>query len=162
MGKTAGGVKAIELEEGDKVVNMFLHKDEPFILVHGKKNGKLLNLEDLKVRKRARRGQIIMTGNDKIQGGISIVEGAVRIRHTDGTMTTLHSNNISLDEPETPLCKMAEKDIEMIYRPWEEKEENLKYKEEKKKAEKEAKKQNKLIDEEENETEESDETQETE
>ena len=46
MGKTAGGVKGIELEDKDIVTNMFLHKGEPFILVHGDKKGKLLNLED--------------------------------------------------------------------------------------------------------------------
>lgn len=38
MGKTAGGVKAIELQEGDKVANMFLHNDEPFILIYSDKN----------------------------------------------------------------------------------------------------------------------------
>ena len=40
MGKTAGGVKAIELQEGDQVANMFLHTDEPFILIYSDKNGK--------------------------------------------------------------------------------------------------------------------------
>ncbi len=140
MGKTAWWVNAIALEEGDAVANMVLHKGEPFILVHAKRNGKLLNVEDLRFRKRAKRGQVIMTGKEKIQWGISIVEWAVRIRHTDWSMETLHSNNISLDEPESPLYKMSEKDIEMIYRPREEKDENLKYKEERKKAEKEAKK----------------------
>ena len=33
MGKTAG-VKAIELQEGDQVANMFLHNGEPFILIY--------------------------------------------------------------------------------------------------------------------------------
>jgi DNA gyrase subunit A len=55
MGKTAGGVKAIDLEEGDTVASMFLHKSEPFILVHGNKDGKLLNLEDLRIWKRAKK-----------------------------------------------------------------------------------------------------------
>ena len=45
-----------------------------------------------------------------------------------------------MDEPETPLAKMVDKDIDVIYRPREEKEENLRYKEERKKAEKEAEK----------------------
>jgi hypothetical protein len=49
----------------------------------------------------------------------------------------LHSNDIRLDEPETPLQKMVEKHIDVIYRPREEKDENLRYKEERKKAEKE-------------------------
>ena len=136
MGKTAGGVKAIELQEGDQVANMFLHTDEPFILIYSDKNGKLLSLEDLKLRKRARKGQVVMTGNEKLEGGISIIEGAVRIRFSDGSLKTLHSNDISLDEPETPLYKMVDQKIDVVYRPWEEKSENLKYKEEKKKAEK--------------------------
>jgi hypothetical protein len=33
---------------------------------------------------------------------------------------------------------MVDKDIDVIYRPWEEKDENMRYKEERKKAEKEA------------------------
>lgn len=136
MGKTAGGVKAIDLQEGDEVANMLLHKDEPFILIHSDKNWKLLSLEDLKIRKRARKGQIVMTGNETIEGGISIIEGAVRIRFDDGSMITLHSNDIRLDEPETPLHKMVNQHIDVIYRPREEKEENIKYKEEKKNSEK--------------------------
>lgn len=136
MGKTAGWVKAIELQEGDQVANMFLHTDEPFILIYSDKNGKLLSLEDLKLRKRARKGQVVMTGNEKLEGGISIIEGAVRIRFSDGSLKTLHSNDISLDEPETPLYKMVDQKIDVVYRPREEKSENLKYKEEKKKAEK--------------------------
>lgn len=46
---------------------MFLHKGEPFILIHSNKNGKLLNLEDLKIRKRARKGQVVMTGKEIIE-----------------------------------------------------------------------------------------------
>ena len=115
---------------------MFLHTDEPFILIYSDKNGKLLSLEDLKLRKRARKGQVVMTGNEKLEGGISIIEGAVRIRFSDGSLKTLHSNDISLDEPETPLYTMVDQKIDVVYRPWEEKSENLKYKEEKKKAEK--------------------------
>jgi len=137
MGKTAWWVKAIELQEWDEVANMFIHKDEPFILVHSDKNGKLLSLEDLKIRKRARKWQVIMTWNEKLEWWISIVEWAIRIRFEDWSLITLHSNNVRLDEPETPLHKMVDKHIDIIYRPWEEKEENLKYKEERKKAEKE-------------------------
>jgi hypothetical protein len=39
---------------------------------------------------------------------------------------------------------MVDKDIDVIYRPWEEKDENLRYKEERKKAEKEAEKLEKM------------------
>jgi len=55
----------------------------------------------------------------------------------------LHSNDIHLDETDTPLAKMVDKDIDVIYRPREEKDENLRYKEERKKAEKEAEKMEK-------------------
>lgn len=48
-------------------------------------------------------------------------------------METLHSNNIHLAEPETPLVKISDKAIAIAYRPWEEKDENRKYKDEKKK-----------------------------
>ncbi len=140
MWKTAGGVKAIDLEEGDTVASMFLHKGEPFILVRGNMDGKLLNLEDLKIRKRARKGIVVMTGKDTLEWAISIIEWAIRIRFKDTTIKTLHSNDIHLDEPDTPLAKMVDKDIDVIYRPWEEKEENLQYKEERKRAEKEAEK----------------------
>ncbi len=143
MGKTAGWVKAIELQEGDEVANMFLHKGEPFILIHANKNGKLLNLEDLKIRKRAKKWQVVMTGKENLEWWISIIEWAIRIRFNDGSIKTLHSNDIHLDEPETPLAKMVDKDIAVIYRPREEKEENLRYKEERKKAEKEAEKMEK-------------------
>jgi hypothetical protein len=48
------------------------------------------------------------------------------IRHKDGNLISLHSNDVKLNEPETPLKEIVKKDIELIYRPWEEKEENLK------------------------------------
>ena len=81
-----------------------------------------------------------MTGKDTLEWAISIIEWAIRIRFKDTTIKTLHSNDIHLDEPDTPLAKMVDKDIDVIYRPWEEKEENLQYKEERKRAEKEAEK----------------------
>jgi DNA gyrase subunit A len=137
MWKTAGGVKAIELQEWDKVANMFLHKNEPFILIHSKKDGKLLNLEDLRIWKRARKWMIVMTWNSKLEWWISIIEWAIRIRYPDWEIKTLHSNDIRLDEPETPLHKMVDKEIDIIYRPREEKDENMKYKEDRKKAQKE-------------------------
>jgi hypothetical protein len=61
------------------------------------------------------------------------------IRHKDGNLVSLHSNDIKLNEPEKPLKEIVKKDIELIYRPWEEKEENLKGKDERKNREKEEK-----------------------
>lgn len=117
-----------------------MYQGEPFILVHGDKKGKLLNVEDLKIWRRARKGQVVVTGNDKVYGGIGIEEGGVRIRFTDGAMQTLHSNDIWLDDPEAPMKDMVAKSIDVIYRPWEEVEANIKYKLEKKKEAKEAQK----------------------
>lgn len=101
-----------------------------------------------------------MTGKENLEGGISIIEWAIRIRFKDGNIKTIHSNDIHLDETETPLAKMVDKDIDVIYRPREEKEENLRYKEERKKAEKEAEKmeQGAAIIDEESETSEKNET----
>ena len=135
MGKTAWWVKAIDLQEWDKIANMFLHKDEPFILIHNDIEGKMLTLEDLRVRKRARKWDVRATGKCKLQWGISIEEWSIRIRFKNGEIQTLHSNDIKLDEPETTLKKMVNKPIDIIYKPWEEVEENLKYKEERKKEE---------------------------
>ena len=95
-----------------------------------------------------------MTGKEILEGGISIIEWAIRIRFKDTTIKTLHSNDIHLDETETPLAKMVDKDIDVIYRPREEKDENLRYKEERKKAEKEAEKMEKGITSEDNESDE--------
>jgi len=138
MWKTAGWVTGIALEDLDQVAGMFLHKWEPFILIHSDKNGKLLNLEDLRIWKRAKKWVVVMTGKEILEWGISIIEWAIRIRFQDGTIQTIHSNSIHLDETETPLEKMVDKHIDVIYRPREEKEENMKYKEERKRAEKEA------------------------
>jgi len=140
MWKTAWWVKAIDfLDRKDQVVNMFLYQDEPFVLIYSDKKWKLLNVEDLKFWKRARKWQVVATGLEKLIGWISIVEWSIRIRHSDGELITLHSNDVSLDETETPLGNMVKKNIEIVYRPREEKDENMKYKEEKKQAEKEAK-----------------------
>ena len=136
MWKTAGWVKAIDLQEWDRVSNMFLHKGQPFLLVHNKKEAKLLSLEDLRVRKRARKWDVWATGDCKLEWGISIEEWAIRIRFTDWSLKTLHSNDVKLDMPDTPLKEIVKKDIELIYRPWEEKEENFKWKEERKAREK--------------------------
>gem|GEM_PF-5919885 len=57
MGKTAGGVRAIALDDKDEVIDMFVQDDEPFFLLYAEKDAKLVNLEDLRIWKRAKRGQ---------------------------------------------------------------------------------------------------------
>ncbi|HMT01511.1 MAG TPA: DNA gyrase C-terminal beta-propeller domain-containing protein, partial [Candidatus Absconditabacterales bacterium] len=146
MGKTAGGVKAIELPADDKVANFFVYKDEPFIMIYGTKAGKLINKEDLifgKSEFAKRGGKTLLVadieGKEIIKGAISIVEGSVRIRLSDGQIVNVHSNDIQLDDLETPMVGITKEPIDIVYRPREEKEENQKYKlerkEEKKKEE---------------------------
>lgn len=59
-------------------------------------------MDDLRIRKRARKGDMIadLDKGDKITGSISIYEGGVRVRYEDGTLETIHSNNLYLDDPE--------------------------------------------------------------
>lgn len=55
MGKTAGGIKGIELQEGDTVGAMFLYQQEPFILLNTSTKALMLTIDDLRVRKRAKK-----------------------------------------------------------------------------------------------------------
>ena len=43
-------------------------------------------------------------------------------------MQTLHSNDIRLDEPHSPMYAMVDTSIDVVYRPWEEIEANVLYK----------------------------------
>lgn len=73
-----------------------------------------------------------MTGKDQITGGLSMIEGSVRVRLTTGEIKNIHSDKILLDMPEAELEKIVNGSIDCIYRPWEEKAENKAYKEERK------------------------------
>ena len=55
MGKTAGGVKAIDLQDGDHVSTMFLRQEEPFIILNTTTKALMLAIDDLRVRKRAKK-----------------------------------------------------------------------------------------------------------
>ena len=75
MGRTAGGVKGIDLEKGDAVVGMVMLKRDASILVvseHG--YGKRSELRDYKVQHRGGSGLITMKATDKTGKMISIME----------------------------------------------------------------------------------------
>jgi DNA gyrase/topoisomerase IV subunit A len=129
MGKAAGGVKSIELQSGDQVSKLFLYRGEPFVMVYGEQAAKLINIEDFKLWKRARAGQQVVmdVGGESVKGAISIVEGAVRMRMATGNVITKHSNDITLDDLQTPMEKLVSGSIDIVYRPREEKEENKRY-----------------------------------
>ena len=131
-------MKAIELQEGDQVSTMFLRQDEPFILLNTTTKALMLAIDDLRVWKRAKKGDEVVSleKGDNIIGGISIHEGAIRLRLNDGSIQTVHSNDCYLDEPGSSPDKITSKPIIGMFRPWEEKAENMAYKEQRKAEEK--------------------------
>jgi DNA gyrase/topoisomerase IV subunit A len=139
MWKTAWWVKALTLGSGDETVDMFVYKNEPFIMFHGKNDAKLISLEDLTFwkwefgKRWGKSVQIIESGSKQlVSGWISIVEWAVRLKLKNGSIETVHSNDISLDIPDAPMSKITNWEIQIAYRPRDEKEENQKYKTERK------------------------------
>lgn len=151
MGKTAGGVNGIALQEWDAIGSMFLYQDEPFILLHTATKALMLTIDDLRIRKRAKKWDHVvdLAKWDNIVGGISIYEWAIRLRLNDGSIQTVHSNDCYLDEPGAEAETITKKPIVGMFRPWEEKKENVAYKEARK-AEEKAKKTEEVSDEGEN------------
>jgi hypothetical protein len=47
MGKTAGGLKAIDVEGGDAPAALFIYQKEPFILINSTNSAKMIAVEDL-------------------------------------------------------------------------------------------------------------------
>ncbi|MCS6983149.1 MAG: DNA topoisomerase 4 subunit A [Candidatus Absconditabacterales bacterium] len=133
-GKTAGGIKAIDLQEGDTIADSFLYRDEAFVLVYNQTHHKMLAIEDLRIWKRAKKGDKVATEN--ITGCLAIDEGSITIKYIDGDQQTIHSNDLHLTIPEKSMKPLGTKIIEAIFQPWEEKKENKQYREAKKAEEK--------------------------
>jgi DNA gyrase subunit A len=119
MGKWAGWVKGIELQEWDKVAGMFVYQQEPFIMVYSDYAGKLLNIEDLKFQKRARKGQIValLDDKEKLTGAKAIEEWNLRIKLSNGETKTIHNDVMKLDDPESYLEPLTQVSITMVYTP---------------------------------------------
>ena len=73
MGKAAGGVKAIAVEENDAPAALLIYKDEPFIMINGTNAAKMIAVEDLVFGKSQfgkRGGKVVQVaeieGKDKI------------------------------------------------------------------------------------------------
>lgn len=120
---------------------MFLYQEEPFILFNTTTKALMLAFDDLRIWKRARKGDhvIDLDKGDNIIGSISIYEGAIRLRLNDGSIQTVHSNDCYLDEPGSTPDKITSKPITGMFRPREEKAENMAYREQRKAEEKEKK-----------------------
>jgi len=106
---------------------MTKNQGEMFIFVHSQKGGKLIALEDLKEQKRAQRGLVATTlkPDEELRGVLSIDDGAITLRYKDGTLGKIHSNDVKLKNRYTPLDKISEKEVESVFRPWEEKDNRL-------------------------------------
>ena len=124
MGKTSGGIKAVALENKDEVVWMFVYTDEQFIIVYSTFSAKLLNIDDLKILRRARKAMIVAALKDweYLIGWAAIVDGNLRIKLSNGEIKTVHNNVMKLDEPHTPLERITQVGISMVYTPREERE----------------------------------------
>jgi DNA gyrase subunit A len=129
MGKTAAWVKAIALQEWDKVADIFNYADEPFIFIHDDQNGKMVSVEDLLEQKRGpmRRAQPWVTcaypkPSHPLRGAIAIVEGAVNLLMENGRIDLYDSNKMDLCMPEDELTKITNGKIVKMRRPWGEKE----------------------------------------
>jgi len=130
MWKTAWWVKAIDLEEGDQVADIFVYNDEPFIFIHDEKNGKLVSAEDifaLKPRGEMKRGQpwyvcAKLKRDQQLVWAIAIVEWAVNLKMDTGRIDLYDSDKMDLGMPEEPLSKITNGKITKMWRPWSEKE----------------------------------------
>lgn len=120
--KTAGWVKAIDLDEWEKVANMFTNRWEPFIFIHTNKWGKLISMEDMKIQKRWQAWLVAtkLDSNEKLLGGISIDEWAVMMKLSNWKMVEIHSNDIPLKDRNTKPWKITEKEILSAFKPWRE------------------------------------------
>lgn len=131
MGKTSGGVKAIDLADNDKVADIFRYKDEPFIFIHDDQNGKLVAAEDIflmKARGEMKRGQTgfecaQLKKGQHLRGAIAIYEGGVNLKMENGRIDLYDSDKMDLKLPDEPLTKITNGTIVKMRRPWSEKEE---------------------------------------
>lgn len=121
-GKVSWWVKAMSLEENEKVADMFLNSWEPFMFLYSQNAGKLISLEDMKIQKRWQRWLIgtKLSKWEKLLGWISIDEWAVTLKLKTWKLVEIHSNNIKLKERDKKMSKISEKEIISIFRPWKE------------------------------------------
>jgi len=130
MGKTANGVKAIDLEDGDFVSDVFVYRDEPFIFMHSDAQGKLVSIDDINEQKRGKmkRGQTgrlaaKLKRGQKLKGAIAITEWGVNIKLESGRTDKFDSDKMDLKMPDDGLSKITNGKILKMWRGREEKEE---------------------------------------
>lgn len=119
MWKTSWWVRAIMLSEDDKVSNLFVQKDEMFIIVYSDDSWKMVALEDLKIQKRWQAWLKIaeLKPWEKIRWALALDDWTIRIQTIDWDIKDIHGNDIKLKNRLTKLDKLTDKKIKIIYRP---------------------------------------------
>ena len=56
---------------------------------------------------------------------MSIDDGAITLRYKDGTLGKIHSNDVKLKTRYAGIDKITNKEVESVFRPWEEKDNRL-------------------------------------
>lgn len=120
--KTAWWVKAITLDEWEKIWNMFTHSWEPFMFLYTETWWKLISLEDMKLQKRWQAWLIWskLDSWEKLLWWLSIDEWAVTLKLKNWKLQEIHSNDIPLKDRNTKMTKISDKEIISIFRPWKE------------------------------------------
>ncbi len=142
MWKTAWWVKWIDLSSGDKIADMFIYRDEPFIFVHDGQAWKLISSEEIflqKARWEMKRWQAGVVCCPTImwqtmQWAIAMIEWAVNLVLENWRVDLLDTDKMDLKMPDDGLSKITNSKILQMYRPWSELEEQKEWKEDEQKA----------------------------
>ncbi len=129
MWKTANGVKAIDLEDTDRVADVFIFRDEPFIFMHSDQQGKMVAVEDIYDQKRWKmkrwqkwRLAAALVMGQKLRGAIAIEEWWVQIQLESGRVDLFDSEKMALKMPDDGLAKITNGKIVKMRRNYEDKE----------------------------------------
>lgn len=117
--KTAGWVKAMSLEENEKIVDMFKNTWEMFVLIYSKDSWKFINMEDVKIQKRWQKWLQIakLSSWEELIGGMSVEDWILYMQLSSWKVQEIDSKNIKLKNRNTKLEKITEWEIQNIYLP---------------------------------------------
>lgn len=123
MWKTSWWVRAIGLEELDKVANMFVYRWEMFVFVYSKFGWKMVAFEDCKIQKRAQMWLVIadLSDWDVIHGWVAVDDGNFMLQLTWNKLLELNCNSLKLKNRYTKLDKLTDLEIIKVYTPWKDK-----------------------------------------
>jgi len=111
MGRAAGGITAMMLEDGDEIVDMFNYYKNLYLAMFSDKwNAKAILTEDLKIRKRWRwrPGDVYtkLESGENIVGAINIDEWDIKILLHDGQIRTFDVDKVPLLAPNKKMEKV--------------------------------------------------------